>query len=505
MAIDFPASPAVDQIYSEGGKTWKWNGLGWQLEVQIDSNAPVHVGETPPDAPADGWLWFRTDICQLFVYYDDGDTQQWVQANSTGGGSGEPGVLAEHSDVSDVPATDGQALMWDGTQWAPTDIPDPEETVVVQTTNLDLYVATNGNDTTGDGTQALPWKTPHRAMVELSHLVLAADVTATVNVAAGEYTFTTPLNVAHPNATQITIKGAALIGTRPTTSLTGGAVRGNTNATHTSNLNLLNACYATRFIFNGCDGVQVSNGVGCVLENLLIRGDRIPGTGYGGIALYVGGSFGAVDNSIAIHGFPFGILLRDSSVFVGTGITVTNCEMGIWNVGGRADINSAVIANSTNEGARARSGGTLACNFATSHYNGGAGYQIDAGCLGGGANPLARYNGGDGFTGGGNISASSLSSRNNVGNGVAMTQGGIFWSNNVTILDNGGKGVSAVWAQAMVPNATMIRRNAGGGLYAQGRGCIQANSTDSSNNAGGTGDYSPAHGTVGNGQAYIGN
>ncbi len=52
------------------------------------SSSGCHVGETPPDAPADGDLWFRTDICQLFVWYDDGDTQQWVQANSGGGGSG---------------------------------------------------------------------------------------------------------------------------------------------------------------------------------------------------------------------------------------------------------------------------------------------------------------------------------------------------------------------------------------------------------------------------------
>jgi len=44
MAIDFPASPAVDQIYSEGGKSWKWNGLGWQLEVGVVTGPPGEDG-----------------------------------------------------------------------------------------------------------------------------------------------------------------------------------------------------------------------------------------------------------------------------------------------------------------------------------------------------------------------------------------------------------------------------------------------------------------------------
>ena len=31
MAINFPNSPTVNQTYTFGGRTWKWNGVGWQV------------------------------------------------------------------------------------------------------------------------------------------------------------------------------------------------------------------------------------------------------------------------------------------------------------------------------------------------------------------------------------------------------------------------------------------------------------------------------------------
>ena len=33
MAIDFPNSPATNDTYSYGGKTWKWNGTAWQAVI----------------------------------------------------------------------------------------------------------------------------------------------------------------------------------------------------------------------------------------------------------------------------------------------------------------------------------------------------------------------------------------------------------------------------------------------------------------------------------------
>jgi hypothetical protein len=30
MPVDFPSGPSLNQLYSSGDRTWKWNGTGWQ-------------------------------------------------------------------------------------------------------------------------------------------------------------------------------------------------------------------------------------------------------------------------------------------------------------------------------------------------------------------------------------------------------------------------------------------------------------------------------------------
>lgn len=44
MTINFPTSPALNQEYSASGRTWKWNGKGWQ----VISAAYGPVGPTGP-------------------------------------------------------------------------------------------------------------------------------------------------------------------------------------------------------------------------------------------------------------------------------------------------------------------------------------------------------------------------------------------------------------------------------------------------------------------------
>ena len=38
--INFPSSPVVDQVYTFGSRSWKWNGLGW-LATSTDQQAGV--------------------------------------------------------------------------------------------------------------------------------------------------------------------------------------------------------------------------------------------------------------------------------------------------------------------------------------------------------------------------------------------------------------------------------------------------------------------------------
>jgi hypothetical protein len=54
--------------------------------------AGLHIGDTAPANPTANPLWWRSDIGELFVWYEDGTSDQWVSAGggsiTTGGGGG---------------------------------------------------------------------------------------------------------------------------------------------------------------------------------------------------------------------------------------------------------------------------------------------------------------------------------------------------------------------------------------------------------------------------------
>ena len=43
--------------------------------------AAVTVSETPPANPGEGDLWWNEDDGRLYVFYEDADTSQWVDAS----------------------------------------------------------------------------------------------------------------------------------------------------------------------------------------------------------------------------------------------------------------------------------------------------------------------------------------------------------------------------------------------------------------------------------------
>ena len=54
--------------------------------------AGLHIGDTAPASPTANPLWWRSDIGELFVWYEDGSSNQWVSSGggsiTTGGGGG---------------------------------------------------------------------------------------------------------------------------------------------------------------------------------------------------------------------------------------------------------------------------------------------------------------------------------------------------------------------------------------------------------------------------------
>jgi hypothetical protein len=74
MPLDFPASPVDGDVY--GSYVWNDTVGAWQSR----SGALVIMSETAPAAPTVGQLWFDETQGKMYVYYDDGTSQQWVSA-----------------------------------------------------------------------------------------------------------------------------------------------------------------------------------------------------------------------------------------------------------------------------------------------------------------------------------------------------------------------------------------------------------------------------------------
>jgi hypothetical protein len=81
------------------------------------------INENPPTSPQFGQLWFDTDNAVLYVYYNDGTSNQWVQPASIqyggpgGGGSGGANTLNELTDVTISSPSSGQVLKYNGIAW----------------------------------------------------------------------------------------------------------------------------------------------------------------------------------------------------------------------------------------------------------------------------------------------------------------------------------------------------------------------------------------------------
>lgn len=66
------------------------------VKMAIAQGASIIVGEVPPVAPVPNMLWWSSVLGQLFIWYDDGDSQQWVAASpSIHAMRIEPGTLVD--------------------------------------------------------------------------------------------------------------------------------------------------------------------------------------------------------------------------------------------------------------------------------------------------------------------------------------------------------------------------------------------------------------------------
>lgn len=78
MAINFPDSPSLDDEYTFSGRTWRYTAEGTWVVVSAGGGASVTVSDTAPSSPTHGDLWWDSTDGTMYIYYDDGDSEQWV-------------------------------------------------------------------------------------------------------------------------------------------------------------------------------------------------------------------------------------------------------------------------------------------------------------------------------------------------------------------------------------------------------------------------------------------
>ena len=103
--------PGAISVYDEGvlvsaaSSITQLNFVGAAVTAQVDVQnpsghpgiaatvtvVPVTIGSDPPPNPIHGELWWEDDIGDLCIWYDDGDTGQWVTVVASGNGGGPTG------------------------------------------------------------------------------------------------------------------------------------------------------------------------------------------------------------------------------------------------------------------------------------------------------------------------------------------------------------------------------------------------------------------------------
>ena len=87
----------------------KTDQSGTEAIVEVGGGGNITISSTTPSSPDVGDIYWDSDEGNPYIYYDDGNTQQWVALVASAGGSGGSTVIYENQQVisSDYTLTTG--------------------------------------------------------------------------------------------------------------------------------------------------------------------------------------------------------------------------------------------------------------------------------------------------------------------------------------------------------------------------------------------------------------
>lgn len=130
-----PATGSAGEIFfnTTDTKMYIHNGTSWVI-----SGGGVTVSDTKPSSPSNGDLWYYSAEGIAFMYYNDGNTGQWVQATS----------IVANADPNPMPA--GSIMAWGGST-APTNWMICDGSAISRSTYASLFAAIGTTYGSGDG------------------------------------------------------------------------------------------------------------------------------------------------------------------------------------------------------------------------------------------------------------------------------------------------------------------------------------------------------------------
>ena len=115
LAVNYNTADPAIFIKANDNSIVRIAGVG---NIADDGQVEVPSSVAPPSDPSAGNLWFNPLDGRLYVYYDDGNSEQWVDASPD--------------------------------SWMPTVIPDPDNPAIQPGTLDDRYVNVTGDNMTGN-------------------------------------------------------------------------------------------------------------------------------------------------------------------------------------------------------------------------------------------------------------------------------------------------------------------------------------------------------------------
>jgi len=87
LPFDFPNNPPIGTtVTGSQGELYYWDGVKWTSVAGTGSvtNGGTYVGDVAPSPPNPGQFWFNSIDTQLYVWYVDPTSSEWVVANNFG-------------------------------------------------------------------------------------------------------------------------------------------------------------------------------------------------------------------------------------------------------------------------------------------------------------------------------------------------------------------------------------------------------------------------------------